>query len=100
MDIKKIDSKIDDVTKKAQDVVTDAGAAARKGGRRIEETAEKAGDVVEEITVKVVHAVEETAQKVVDGAKQIASKVRHQGQEPRGPTGSKSTGPARSTKVH
>jgi hypothetical protein len=98
MDTKKLDSKIDDVAKKAEQVATAAGAAVKKGAHHLEEAAEKAGHAVDEVAVKVAHAAEETAQKVVNGAKEMASQVRHKGQELRGPTGDKAPGKPPTTK--
>lgn len=98
MNTKKLDSKIDSVAKKAEQVATAAGAAVKKGARRIEDTAEKAGQAVDEIAVKVAHAAEETAQKVVHGAQEMASHVRHKGQELRGASGGKPAATPPSTK--
>jgi vacuolar-type H+-ATPase subunit H len=98
MNTKKLDSKIEGVAKKAEQVATAAGAAVKKGAHRLEDTAEKAGHAVDEIVTKVTHTAEETAQKVVHGAQEMASQVRNKGQELRDATGGKSTGAPRPIK--
>jgi hypothetical protein len=102
MDTKKLDAKIDDAAKETQGVAASATAkgaqvaqkgshvvaetvanvekAIKKGGNRLQETAERARHVVDEAAVKVAHAVQETAQKALDGAKEMASKAEHQAQ--------------------
>jgi hypothetical protein len=81
MDTSKIGSRADDHRRAAAAFADKVEVLARRGGHRLQETADKAKHAVEEAGLKVIHEAQETAQKGVDSAEEEVSKARHRGQE-------------------